>query len=117
MLNTVVCLFSTTVYSKPTIKVLQNSKIIAAIGPKWYELGIELLDDDKVTHLEIIKTNDSEVTRRCTAMFIYWLQSHSNATWYQLVEALKTSGVELNNVATMVEALFTGLFIKHVINH
>ena len=112
MLNVVVYLFPTTVYSRPTIKLLQNSKIIAAIGPKWYELGIELLNDDQLTYLESIRTNCNEATRCCTAMFIRWLQSHSKATWYQLAEALKTSGVELNNVASMVEALCTGLFIE-----
>ena len=106
------CFLSTTVTSKPTIKALQSSKIITVIGPKWYELGIALLDDDQLTQLEIIKINDSEVTRRCTVMLIYWLQSHSTATWHDLVEALKAPGVELNNVATMVEALFPGTYHK-----
>ena len=101
--------YSITVNSKPTIRVLQNSKIIATIGPKWYELGIQLLDDDKVAQLEIIKTNDSEVTRQCAAMLMYWLQSHSTATWHQLLEALKTPVVDLNNVVAMVEVLFSGM--------
>jgi len=109
------CVFSTTVYSRPTIKLLQNSKIIAAIGAKWYELGIELLNDDQLIYLESIRTNHNEATRCCTAMFIRWLESHPSATWYQLAEALKTSVVELNSVASMVEALCTGLFIKHAI--
>jgi len=100
------------VYSEPDIKLLQSSKIITAIGPKWYELGIALLDRDQLAQLEIIKANHNEATRCCTAMFIYWLQSHSKATWYQLAEALKTPGVELKNVASMVEALCTGLFIE-----
>ena len=104
--------YSITVNSKPTIKMLQNSKVIATIGDKWYELGIELLDDDQVTYLESIRANRSEATRSCTAMFINWLQSHPNATWHQLIEALKAPGVELNNVAAMVEALFSGVFIK-----
>jgi len=112
MLNVVVYLFSNTVYSRPTIKLLQSSKIITAIGPKWYELGIALLDDDQLIHLKSIKADHNEATRCCTEMFIYWLESHSKATWYQLAEALKTSGVELNNVASMVEALCTGLFIE-----
>jgi len=101
------------VYSEPNIKLLQSSKIITAIGPKWYELGIALLDNDQLIQLESIKANHNEATRCCTAMFIYWLQSHSKATWYQLAEALKTSGVELNNVASMVEALCTGLFTDY----
>ena len=100
--------FCTAVYSKPTIKVLLNSKIISAIGPKWYELGILLLDDDQLRQLKVIETNNSEVTRRCTEMLMYWLESHSRATWHDLVEALKAPGVELNNVATMVEEIFVG---------
>ena len=88
--------------------MLQTSKIITAIGSKWYELGIALLDNDQLPYLESIGTKHSETTRCCTAMFIYWLQSHSNATWHDLVEALKSPGVELNNVAAMVEALFPG---------
>jgi len=109
--------FSTTVYSKPTIKVLQNSKIIAAIGPKWYELGIELLDDDRVIYLETIKANHNEATRCCITMFIHWLQSEPSATWHQLAEALKAPGVEMSNVAAMVEELFTGLYINHAVTH
>ena len=111
------CLYSFTVHSKPTIKLLQSSKIITAIGPKWYELGIELLDDDQLTQLESIKANHNETNRCCTAMFIYWLQSHSTATWHQLIGALKASGVELNNVATMIEALLHGAFIRCTANN
>ena len=94
--------------SKPSIKVLQQSKVISTIGSKWYQLGIELLDDDQLRQLEIIEANNNEVTRRCTAMLMHWLESHPTATYQDLVKALKTPGVELNNVATMVESLFPG---------
>ena len=67
-----------------------------------------LLDDDQVKQLENIEANKSEVSRRCTAMLMYWLDSHSNATWNDLVEALQAPGVELNNVATMIVETFTG---------
>ena len=101
--------FSITVHSKPTIKALQRSKIISSIGPKWFQLGIALLDDDQVKQLKVIETNNNEVTRRCTEMLMHWLESHSNATWHDLVEALKAPEVELNNVATaMVEEIFIG---------
>ena len=58
--------------------------------------------------LKIIETNNSEVTRRCTEMLMYWLESHPNATWDNLVEALQAPGVELNNVATVIVETFTG---------
>ena len=103
-----ICVFSITVHTRPTIKVLLRSKIISSIGIKWYELGITLLDDDQVKQLKVIESNNNEVTRRCTEMLIYWLESHSDATWNDLVEALQASGVELNNVAAMVKEIFTG---------
>ena len=58
--------------------------------------------------LKAIESNNKEVNRQCTDMLIYWLESHSNATWSDLVQALQTPGVELNNVATMVLETFTG---------
>ena len=82
--------------------------MISSIGPKWYELGIALLDNDQVKQLKIIETNNSEVTRRCAEMLMYWLESHPNATWNDLVEALQAPGVELNNVATVIVETFTG---------
>ena len=94
--------------SKPSIKVLQHSEVISAIGPKWYELGIGLLDDNQLKKLKAIKIDNSEVTRCCIEMLIYWLESHPTATYQDLVKALKTPGVELNNVATTVENLFPG---------
>ena len=94
------------VSSKPTLKKLQQTKIITAVGSKWYELGIELLNEDQLTQLDIIKTNNHEVTRCCAEMFLFWLRSHSTATWQNLVEALKAPGVELNDVAATVETHF-----------
>ena len=89
------------------MKKLQQTKVITAVGRKWYELGIELLDEDQLTQLDIIKTDNDEVTRCCAEMFQYWLRNHSTATWLDLVKALKAPGVELNDVAAMVESQFT----------
>ena len=106
----VVCFLLITVRSKLTIKELQRSKIISAIGPKWYESGIELLDADQLTRLRVINSNFSEVTRHCTEMLLYWLETHPNAIWLDLIEAMKGPGVELHKVAAMIEALFFGMF-------
>ena len=82
---------------------MQKTKIITAVGSKWYELGIELLDEDQLTQLDIIKTNNNEVTRCCAEMFLFWLRSHSTGTWQELIKALKAPGVELNDVAAILE--------------
>jgi len=41
-------------------------------------------------------------------MLKYWLQTHLEASWYQLIKALRAPGVELNSVAADLEKQFTG---------
>ena len=94
--------------STPTLKQLQKADVIVDVSSRWYELGIELLDDDQVGRLEVIKADNDEVTRRCSAMLNYWLQTHPKATWLQLVTALRERGVEMNKVADKLERTFTG---------
>ena len=79
------------------------------MGSKWYQLGIQLLDEDQAPQLKVIRANNDDVTGCCTAMFDYWLQTHPNASWYELVAALRAPGVELNGVAASVERTFHGL--------
>lgn len=43
-------------------------------------------------------------------MFDYWLETHPDATWCKLAEALKSPGVDLDTVAKDVKELFPGLF-------
>jgi len=94
--------------SKPTLKLLQSGNITVKVSSKWYELGIELLDEDQLAELDNITANHNDVTRQCSAMLSYWLRSHPSATWYQLVAALRAPGIEMNNVAATLEGNFTG---------
>ena len=89
--------------AKPSVKKLQQMRVITAVSSKWYELGIALLDEDHLTQLDIIKANNNEVTRCCAEMFMFWLKSHSTVTWQDLIKGLEAPGVELNDVAAMVE--------------
>ena len=73
-------------------------------------MGIELLEDDQLAQLRVITANYNDVTRQCSEMFIYWLQTHPNATWHQLVAALRAPGVEMNDVAATLEGNFVGSF-------
>ena len=106
-------LLSYAVHQRPDIRELQRHKIIEDIGQHWYELGIALLRKDQQTKLRSIESDYKKATICCRELFIYWLDSHSDATWCILAEALKSPGVELNIVAKTVEYLFPGLFIMH----
>ena len=92
--------------SRPTLRNLLKAQIITSVSSKWYRLGIHLLDDHQAPHLEIIRANNDDVTERCFALFGYWLQTHPDASWYELVTALRAPGVELNEVAASVERTF-----------
>ena len=54
---------------RPTLKELQKYGVITSVATKWYEVGIELLNDDQSTQLDIIKANNSNVTNCCYDMF------------------------------------------------
>ena len=52
----------------------------------------------------------NDITRRCKAVLVYWLQKNSNATWHDLVLTLRE--LELNYVAEVIEERFSGMFMK-----
>ncbi|XP_065910285.1 uncharacterized protein [Dysidea avara] len=82
---------------RPTIKELQSTGIILEVSPKWYDLGVELLNDNQVGQLKVIEKNNSgDVQNGCREMFRYWLQSHPDANWHTLADALK----EINKITT-----------------
>ena len=70
----------------------------------WRDLGIELLGQDGRAGLDVIKANHSDdVTKCCSAMLTLWRQRQTNASWSQLIEAMKQ--LKLIRVATEVEKL------------
>ena len=101
------------------MKQLQFAKISTAVSSKWYELGIALLDDDQVGQLKVIKADSDELTRQCSEMLSYWLETHSDVTWNDLVAGLRAPGVEMNELATTIEGQLTGIHNKcsSCINH
>ena len=92
--------------SRPSLRQLQKLGIIMSVATKWYDLGLELLDDNQAKQLDNIKANSPDVTKCCRDMFKYWLNSHPTASWYELVDALRATGIEENTAATMLESNF-----------
>ena len=64
----------------------------------WRDLGIELLGQDGVTELDVIKANNTDsITKCCSEMLTLWRQRQTGASWNQLIGALVR--VKLNRVA------------------
>ena len=94
--------------SRPTKKKILE--IIPRVAPQWYELGVQLLNEDQESHLDIIKANHgNDQIKSCTEMFWYWLRTHPKASWQQLIESLKSPAIQLNTVAANIEEMLTGM--------
>ena len=87
---------------------------------RWYELGIELLEEHQVVRLKSIKKDNEDDKTRCREMFSFWIQSRHKATWYDLVQALRVRAVQMNHVAKDLEDRFNGMWnvnsIKEYVN-
>ena len=95
--------------SKPSRKKLLE--IIPHVAPHWYEIGIQLLNENQESHLEVIKANHGhDKITSCTEMFWLWLKSHPNASWQELIESLRSPAVQLHSIAADVETMFTGYY-------
>ena len=98
----------TLVKSKPTKKKLLDH-VISNVTSRWYILGVKLLKEDQEPHLDVLKLNhasDNEMC--CMEMFWCWLNSNTDATWEQLIVALRSPAVKLSAVAADLEKMLTG---------
>ena len=68
--------------------------------PKWYQLGLELIDDE--IDVNIIKENHKNDTEACLeATFNLWMKRCENPTWEKIVAGLRNIGE--NNLAAELE--------------
>ena len=90
-------------YDRPALKLL-NKHVRKDVSSKWHDLGLELLEQEDEEKLNEIETNNpNDVSKCCKEMFQLWLRKCTNATWNQLIQALKM--VELNNLAVKIEGM------------
>ena len=60
------------------------------VSPQWYELGVLLLNADEVKQLKVIQSDHpGDSGKCCAAMFDYWLQVDTTASWDKLITALQ----------------------------
>ena len=69
---------------------------------KWYDIGLELLEPVDEPNLRIIKSNRLGKVESCAEMLELWIDRQPNATWNQLIKALKAPGIELHSVAAKI---------------
>ena len=90
---------------RPTIQQLVEVMRIEhiEIATKWYELGLELVDSNKI--LKVIETDyRNDVNTCCRVMFEKWLEKTPDASWSQLVTSL--DDIKMKAAADAVRKLF-----------
>ena len=68
-----------------------NKHVVPLVTSKWYNLGLELLDPAKHERiLESIEENSShDIEHCCRKMLSKWLETSKEASWDQLIEAVR----------------------------
>ena len=93
---------------RPSKRKLANF-VVPLVLPHWFEIGIMLLDEDQEQQIDMIKDNNAkDALSGCMEMFWFWLDTHRDATWQDLLNALRSPGVDLRTVATKIEKMLTG---------
>ena len=90
---------------RPTMKqlseVMRSEHI--SIATKWYELGLELVDSNRILK-EIRTDNRNDVNTCCHSMLERWLEKTPDASWRQLITALNNIG--MNTAAEVIGRMF-----------
>ena len=76
-------------------------------------MGLELLEPEDEEKLnEIQSNNQMDVNERCKQMFQLWLQKRPDATWDQLIQALKE--VEVDQLASKINGMLKSNGMLHI---
>ena len=74
------------------------------VAEKWKELGVQLLRSDQENVLNIIVADHpNDVVSCCKCVLKKWLDTTTDATWNQLITALKSPSVQLDYLASQLE--------------
>ena len=101
---------------RPALKYL-NNYVRIDVGKKWYDLGVQLLDQEDEETLSTIEANyRGDIDKCVTEMFRLWTQRKPEASWNNLIDALRQPGVKLDALAKNIEdMLCEGICIINLI--
>ena len=88
---------------EPSLKELRVY-VVQGAAPKWRDLGEQLLPPKAV--LDIIEAGSPRDTvSNCERVLDRWLMTAEDATWNQLIRALRSPNVELNYLADRLKKM------------
>ena len=90
---------------RPSIRDLYNH-VVNQVAHRWRDLGMELLRSDLENELNIIaEDHPRDAATCCKRVFEKWLATTSDATWNELIRALRSPSVQLDSFANQLEQM------------
>ncbi|XP_065908030.1 uncharacterized protein [Dysidea avara] len=87
----------------PTLRLLHRFK--KEISKNWFDLGVELINDSANELNNLQENHPKDAEKCCSKMFQLWLKKCSEATWNQLIKALRVLGIEMFELANKIESM------------
>ena len=88
---------------RPSSKDLYDH-VVNNVADKWRDLGVQLLRPDQEKMLDIIAADHPhDVVSCCKCVLNKWLDTTTNATWNELIRALRSPSVQLEYLASQLE--------------
>ena len=92
---------------RPLLKDLYDH-VVLEVADKWRDLGVQLLGHAR-NHQGVLKViaadHPHDVTNCCKRVLEKWLDANTGATWNQLIEALKSPGIQQDYLAGQIEKI------------
>lgn len=77
-----------------------------SIAADWFDVGVELFDENDVSELSTIKSSYAGNAEGCCAeMLRVWHKKYPKVTWNEFIKALRAPGLELNDTASKLEEM------------
>ena len=89
---------------RPALKYL-NRHVVIPIASKWHDVGLELMDIEDETELDLIKTEDAGNKERTRKMLKLWCDKKTDASWNNLINVLKNPVIGLYPLALQIEGM------------
>ena len=70
---------------------------------QWFDIGLELLEPEDEPQLRIVRSSKLGTIECCAEMLELWIDRQANATWNQLIKALRAPGIEMYSVASTIK--------------
>ena len=90
---------------RPLLKDLYD-RVVYNVADKWRNLGVQLLRPDLEKMLDLIAADHPhDVVRCCICVLTKWLDTTTDATWNELIRALRSPSVQLDYLAGQLEQM------------